>query len=261
MKLLGILLILLLVSVSCKKKTVQPDPDQHCGSAEEVSADFWIEEMTTGNANFAKYTDTDSILGSKSVRFRAKLGGAVYKWYIGSEIITDSVFSRFFGPATLGQTIPVTLVVRKTPNNNCFPADDGYDSIVKYLTITDYPMEDAANQQIHLGSIEGTYRVKSAHLPDSFNVTVDYVYDNGNTPRLNVFNYDGNGSNCLLNILMNDGYNYRQLFLTGGTTTMVCDYLQGDILHRSDGTAEMNFRFYYEGHPNYNTKRYKGRKL
>lgn len=262
MKLSGILSILILVVFSCKKKQpMMSEFNEGCDCAHEVSAEFLMEEMTVNIPSIVKYTDTDSILGSKNVRFRATESGATYKWYIGSEIITDSTFARFFGPSTLGQTIPVTLVVKKKPNNICFPNDDGYDSIVKYLTITNYPMEDISINQIYLGSIEGTYRVKSAHLPDSFNVTVDYVYDGSNTPRLNLYNYDGNGTNCLFTIQMNQGYNYRQLFLVGGTTTLVCEYLQGDIHHKKDGTAEMNFRFYYEGHPNYNLKKYIGRKL
>ena len=263
MKYIPFILFFALFSLSCKKKVQAPlsEFDAGCDCAHEVTADFWMEEMTVNVPSIVKYTDTDSILGSKNVRFRAKEQGAEYTWYIGSDVLSDSVFGRYFGPSTLGQTIPVTLVVKKKPNKICFPTDDGYDSIVKYLTVTNYPMEDISINQIYLGSIEGTYRVKSAHLPDSFDVTVDYVYDGGNNPKLNLFNYDGLGTNCLLTIRMDEGYNYRELFLTDGTAVLNCEYLQGTILHKKDDSAEMNFRFYYEGHPLYNIKKYLGRKL
>lgn len=249
-------------SVSCKKEQPEMKPfNEDCSCANEVSADFLMEEMTFSNLSIAKYTDTDSILGSKSVRFRVKESGAEYKWYIGSETMIDTSVIRFFGPSILGQTVPIILVVKKKPNKICFPNDDGYDSVVKYLTITNYPIADYVNHDLTIGSIEGTYRVKSAHLTDSFDVHVDCVIDNLNNQKLNLYNYDGIGSDCILTIQMEDGINYRELFVVGGTGTFVCDYIRGTIKHPQNGKVQMDFTLLYEGHPDYKILKYFGRKL
>lgn len=262
MKFYIILLFVLLTIFSCRKEQPSMTPLlEECNCAHEVSADFYMEEMTITNTVLAKYTDTDSILGSKSVRFRVKESGAEYKWYIGAEVLTDTSVIRFFGPSTLGQTVPIILVVKKKPNKICFPNDDGYDSVVKYLTITNYPMTDYVNHELTIGSIEGTYRVKSAHLSDSFDVNVDCVIDNSNNQKLNLYNYDGLGSDCILTIQMSAGINYRELFVVGGTGTLICDYLEGTIKHPKSGIVQMDFTLFYESHPNYKVLKYLGRKL
>ncbi len=248
---------------SCKKK-VQPellDVQDPCDCFEEANADFLMEEASTSVGSVAYFTDTDSILGSKNVRFKAIQDGDSYKWYIGSEVLTTKDVTRFFGPATLGSTVPITLVVNKTPNNKCFQNDDGYDSVVKYLTVTNYPMFDFVIKEAYYGSIEGTYRVKSAHLPDSFDITVNCVLNGINQQKLNIFNYDGNGSDCVLQCEMNKGSNYRELYALGGTGTLACDYLQGSIKNPKSGKAQMDFIFFYPSHPDYAERQYLGRKL
>ena len=60
---------------------------------------------------------------------------AKYTWKLGSEIITDRTFSRLFENAKGPQRIPVTLIVEKEPNRNCFPNDDGRDTVTKYIDL------------------------------------------------------------------------------------------------------------------------------
>lgn len=244
---------------ACKKE--QPkmnDGLSDCDCAEETSADFFIEEQSVNVPSVAYYTDTDSIQLNKNVRFRPKQEGGSYKWYIGSEVLETQEVTRFFGTSTEGLTVPITLVHKKKPNKICFPNDDGIDSIVKYLTITSFPIDMGAD--VDFGSIEGLYRVKSDHLPDSFDVEIQVIKVLG-LPKVNFYNYDGQGSNCLNQIEMMHGSNYKELYLLGGTAVLTCDYLRGRIKNIGLKKVEMNLSFNSITDPNYVIRKYLGRKL
>jgi len=235
-----ILLAVLVVVTACHKD--QPEMNMNisnpCDLAHEVSAEFDILEIT-GQAGsiLEKTTLTDTILHTKSVRFIAKDSTADYTWYIGSEIITERSFVRYFDNSLSGQDITVTLVVKKDPNHFCLPNDDGYDSISKVLHVSQYPILTPPTKDY--GSLEGVYRVKSEHKVDSFDVVFDGGHS-GATQTFDIYNYDGNGSDCVGNAYINN-INYRQVWTTGGTGITVCDYLQGNIHNRIDGVVEMNF--------------------
>lgn len=207
-----------------------------------------MDEQSVNVPSVAFYTDTDSIMLNKNVRFRPKQDGGSYKWYISSEILETSEVIRFFCTPTEGQTVPITLVHRKIPNKICFPNDDGYDSTTKYLTITSYPI--ALGTDFDYGSIEGSYRVKSNHMPDSFDVEIRVIRISG-LPKVNFYNYDGQGNNCLNTIRLEKGSNYKELSLLGGTATLVCDYLRGNIKNIGNDRIEMNLGFYSVTNPDY----------
>ena len=115
---------------------------EECSCATKANANFTIEEMTSGNPNLAKYTETDSIFSEKNVRFYATEEAEEYTWYIGSEVIHTREVMRYFDNSLVGQTIPVKLVVKKSPNLICFPNEDGTDSLVKYFTVAQLPTYD-----------------------------------------------------------------------------------------------------------------------
>ncbi len=265
MKQLLWMLIMGLLLSACKKEQPQlRSLEEDCGCAKEVSADFVMEEMTTGNINFARYTNTDSIFGDKNVRFTALEENADYTWYIGSEVIKTKEVTRFFPNSMVGQTIPVTLVTKKKANIICLPNDDGYDSIVKYLTIAE--TYDYDGPFVDSTFIEGTYRLKSPLLQDSIDMIIDYRYQGVGFfgVRLNIYNYDGSGNNCI-DIMQRREYNYRQFWTFDQTAINAGDYLQGDFKINLNGLVEANFTTggYVDGV--YNQKlydwKYRGRKL
>ena len=145
---------------SCHKdQAILPNGLNGCDCAHEVSAEFYIEEMTTPNPNFVKYTDTDTIYADKNVRFRAKENDAEYTWYIGAEVLTTQEVTRYFSSATAGQTITVSLVVKKNPNTICFPNDDGKDSLSRtFFIVPAFDSFDFYNNP--QPRIEGAYRMK-----------------------------------------------------------------------------------------------------
>jgi hypothetical protein len=186
--------IILLAQYSCKK--VQPEMKElDCSCAKEVSADFTMEEIVAGSfpedgvENF--WTFTDTIYSEKTVRFTALEDGATYKWYMGSEIVNQKQLKRYFSTAFSNQVLPITLVVKKKPNKICFPNDDGFDSITKFLYIKRGPLLDTT-------FLEGIFRFYSEELKDSFDVKIDFEPGGiSDGPFFNMYNYDGLGSNSI----------------------------------------------------------------
>ena len=114
--------------------------DDPCEGAEEVTADFTIMEdgypstLPLGSPldTLFKPFDTDTVRLTR-VEFTAKEEDAEYTWLIGAETLhTRSVVRSGFPK---GETIPITLIVKKEPNTMCFPDDDGIDTLVRYLHI------------------------------------------------------------------------------------------------------------------------------
>jgi hypothetical protein len=101
----------------------EPEPDP-CKNLAPVTADFFIYESFALPVDGWKDYDTDT-LTSDYVYFEAKEKDATYEWILGAETITTRSFSRFNFPR--GELLDVSLKVTKTPNQFCFPNDDGVD--------------------------------------------------------------------------------------------------------------------------------------
>jgi hypothetical protein len=250
---------------SChKEQAILPNGLNGCDCANEVSAEFYIEEMTTPNPNFVKYTDTDTIYGNRNVRFKATENDAEYTWYIGAEVIHTHELLRYFPSSMNGQTVLITLVVKKKPNNICFPNDDGYDSITKSLTIVQNNVYDGTGT-IHF---EGQYKVKSPLLTDSTIITLDYFIKNSAPyyTYFNIINYDGLDSDCIDEFgqaLSFDAVNYAQIWFESPVVS-IGNSLNGNI-KLDNGKIELNIRtgaVFSNGILSYtNNWNYKGRKI
>lgn len=232
---ISLLAAISLLVLACKK-IEQPEMTQlnkECDCAKEVSADFVIEEMATppglpGN----KFTETDTVFKAKNVQFRALEEDAVYTWYIGQEILTDQVIGRYFSENLGGTNVPITLVVKKKPNKICFPNDDGYDSISKIMHVSQFVNETL--DDFECGTIEGTFRVKSPHLSDSFNIKVEITKNEIGQRYLRIENYNGLGDDLYGNTIWR--FNYRKVYFYG--------YFEGFLHNRLDGTFEAKFDVY-----------------
>jgi hypothetical protein len=246
--------IILLAQYSCKK--VQPEMKSlDCSCAKEVSANFTMEErgMFFGNNIDDYLTETDTILDTKNVKFTAKEADAEYTWYVGTEIINTRSLVRFFSDNWIGQTVPITLVVKKKPNSICFPNDDGKDSITKFLTIQ-------AQQPYSNLKYIGTFRVKSPFLPDSFDITTKIETNGWGNDCFNIYNYDGNGASCA-------GYmdefliNYNQIWFGISSGISNCNQITGNFLCKHKDRIEMKFSTGIIPYNNVVNYEYSGRKL
>jgi hypothetical protein len=187
----SLFLTTLLLAWACRKEKPglgisDKDP---CSCASEVSAEFTIVESKYMPSNQGLYTLTDDITGGTNVVFTSLEEDAEYTWYIGAEILNNKSVTRYFQTNLIGQTLPITLVVRKQPNNTCFPNDDGYDSIVKYITV-----HDACNNH----PLSGVFRMAPQNSTDSIDIRIEQATYN-TTLGCNNFimeNFDNAGGFC-----------------------------------------------------------------
>ena len=234
---------------ACKKD--QPDMRQAedpCKCASEVSADFVIEERAT-HIPQEIWVETDTTLHNKRVRFRALEEDAEYTWYIGLDVETDQAPWKYFSDQWIGQDIPITLVVKKEPNNTCFPDDDGYDSITKTFHVSQYPIIPVINDEdrtIHHAGINGTYRMIGEGMNDSIDIEV-YMEDLI-VRTVHIKNLDGKGTYCDASTMEDNIWRgvlhwaYREVkFGDILARDTFCKTLYGTIRNRIDGVAEMDF--------------------
>lgn len=258
--------LLVTLLVSCKKHE-QPDltpVNVDCDCVTEVSADFEILELETLPQFDPVGTDSDTIFHEQNVIFRAKEENAEYTWYIGNEILDTKEVGRNFSSAWGEQDITVSLVVKKATNAICLPNDDGYDSISRTFHVQPYGSCDLISQYINDTTLmEGTFRVKSAHLPDSFDITIDYIdYVGGAYNEIEIFNYDGLGSNVFdIPRCSPTLKTYRGLWIGNQGTFYSC--FAGSFLYSKNGLADFTVKKCELVNGNYLTTEYKltGRKL
>jgi hypothetical protein len=239
---------------ACRKKQPQmTELNTNCDCASEVSAEFLMEEFMTSTSELL--SETDTMNRGNNILFTAMDSTADYIWYIGSEVIDEKTFTRSFDASLIGQTLPMHLVVKRTPNNICFPNDDGYDSITKYLTVI-----DPGNQYVDSTyRIEGVFRMKDASMADSVDITLDmdnsYVYPETGVNWGPVFvfkNMDGQG----LEIPFRErGNTYRQVWFKANGLGFSSDCYVRFI--KSPSRIEMKFGA-FEGYPAYH---FFGRKI
>jgi hypothetical protein len=150
---------------------------------EEVSADFDILEQYGATSQWSdSFSIVHEVAGFRLIKFKAHQPNLnKYTWYIGSEIITDTnEVSRLFernnnppgGPwLDPGTEISITLIVEGTPNLECFPDDDGIDTITKTFKVVD---------QCDYW-VDGTFRGAWAdeQSTDSFDVVFQFVDNSG----------------------------------------------------------------------------------
>ena len=268
------LLTITIFLASCKKEK-QPELSPFnagCDCAEEVSADFKIIESAVDVADYGLFsTETDTAYTNRNIYFSVNQKDVSCKWYIGTEILTDSLVGRYFPNSTVeNQTIPITLVVKKKPNNICFPTDDGYDSITKYIHFVKFPENTGAFQPFPL-NMAGTFRVKMPHLADSQDIVISCIMDEINIYQiLSVSNYDGEGSNVNISApFPSKGLklwyrNYSEIQLGKQPDYLIGNYFYG-FLKRKVNTNNYEFDISFGApnntFPNYIKRSYFGRKI
>lgn len=162
------LLILLLVSVcilnglsSCKKEKCHDPSNKDCDNydpcygVKPVIAEIKLSQRAAPSVQgeLGKlYLDEQDIFPQAQIKFDTPLEGANYTWIIGSEILTSKSFERHFFSTPFG-TYSVKLIVEKDPNKNCYPMDDGKDTLIKTFEIV--PICQLQSIGIYKGKWEG----------------------------------------------------------------------------------------------------------
>ncbi len=147
--------------------------------------------------------------------FKCMTPGVKTTWKLGSETITDSLFSRLFlsNKGIMGK-YNVTLMVEKEPNLRCFPFDDGKDTLVKTFTFV-------PNTEL---PIMGVYKVLFEGEKDSSIVEIrPWAFREGLETEANfkIATTQSNGEIALIN--------FRNMMDTFTQIGLVCTYTGHNI--------------------------------
>ncbi len=128
------------------KEPVMPNP---CEGVEEVTADFKME-YSMGYGEDEQWYEADTILEVMTVRFSAIGNYDSIKWKVGLDprVFTKKEFSLEFDNQ---DNIQIRMIGFRAPNLDCFPNDDGVDTVLKQLTI--FPDE----KSLVLGEFDGYF--------------------------------------------------------------------------------------------------------
>lgn len=170
--------------------TDQTNPDcpnyDPCFGENPVTAEFKIYDDVFVGGPFAGTWYEDSVLYAGNIKFEAIEDSAYYKWYLGQEVIEgygDSIVTK--GINSLGPgTYDAALVVEKSPNLMCFPADNGRDSIYKTFTIVD------RCDLLVINKFKGVFET----APED-SLIIEFLYINPNTKEPDCESFDLGGIN------------------------------------------------------------------
>ena len=114
---------------NCKDEPL-PDP---CKGVTPVSADFSFYELVVSYDHDWMpdiFIETDTVYSTSLVEFRPKNKNYdYYEWHIGAEVLKSKSVRRSDFPQD--RQINITLIVKSKPNKDCYPEDDGIDTITK----------------------------------------------------------------------------------------------------------------------------------
>lgn len=125
----GLFLTFAIFIQNCKDEK-PPDP---CKRVTPVSADFSFYELVASYDHDwmpDTFIETDTVYWISLVEFRPKNKNYdYYEWHIGAEVLNSKAVRRTSFPQD--RHINITLIVKSKPNKDCYPEDDGIDTITK----------------------------------------------------------------------------------------------------------------------------------
>ncbi|MBS1554012.1 MAG: hypothetical protein JSU09_03715 [Bacteroidetes bacterium] len=142
----------------------EPKPNP-CRGIAPLDADFTIKQpisFAIANGRYDTLLATDTVLMGSTVQFEAKHDSMTYEWKIGEDDRTWNTkkvtlaFRDFYG------SVRIRLIGRWSPNVQCFPKDDGVDTVYRTLTV----LQDKDNpvfgeyEGYNLSKVSDIFRIK-----------------------------------------------------------------------------------------------------
>lgn len=172
MKQLTFATLMFLLYIGCKKKETSQNHDclnDPCCGKSEIKTDFSLSDELGNHSGYENIyiSEIEKITYGK-IKLTSKTTGAnSYKWYFNGQSHTGNEATFDLFGLQKGRFYSFSHVVEKNPDLNCFPLDDGKDSLTKtyYLVKDLYELDVNAN-----------YRGKFKHLNnDSFDFSIKFV--------------------------------------------------------------------------------------
>jgi hypothetical protein len=225
-----------------------PDCDNYdpCYGKTQPSAKFIIEQKQL-NEQLKSVWIADSTFGGFEMRFRSEYTDSKYKhtWYVGSEVFYGTVTPiRDFRQTPRPQNITVSHVLEYTPDLQCFPDDDGKDSVAQ-----DFRLIALWDELKVFGTFRGVFQGSLDSF--DFNFQVLDINDQpayfSNGYRVRSINFHNNGDTLYSDATANR-LNYSGLVDHYAIATYP-HFLTLTIA--ADNTIIMNYRWFDNGYDNY----------
>ena len=137
--------ILVMSCQNCKEECDDPtDPEcpnyrlhlDPCADTHPVSASFTISQYP-GPGNDNVYIETlYHVKANRLIKLHADEEDAfTYKWILGADTIYTQEYTFQFSEDFYDQIIPLQLIVYKEPDSDCWPDDNGRDTLVRYVHV------------------------------------------------------------------------------------------------------------------------------
>jgi hypothetical protein len=230
-----ILWITCILALAACQKDIAPEPCQNpldpncvtyhpCNGQDPTSADFFIyEDPPISVPRWLQWKTYDTDTSYVSVSFYAKQAGASrYEWWIGTETQPRFGWKQSIRFPNERSTYRIRLIVHKTPNLTCNPADNGIDTVDRYYT-------KISNWDFNLRPEFGHHMGVSNEFPDSvMNISIiDTLYNppwniaaiKGINPCI-VYGYGGRGG---FRQMMNGGGIGSVAYFPDGTRSPSCN--------------------------------------
>jgi hypothetical protein len=117
----------------CPNYVAPPEPDP-CSGAELTSAEFQtFQDLPIPNeldslVEFYTYCFTGA-----DITLHAVQNSAEYQWIIGGDNYYTQDVTFSFSSQWAGQSIPLKLILTRTPDSGCYPNDNGVDTLTKVI--------------------------------------------------------------------------------------------------------------------------------
>ena len=226
-----IFVITLVLSCSrCKREcfdSTNPDCDNYkdpCLNKSEFTTDFkyyWQRAATfpLNELNYYVWVNTQ-------VQLKADPENLSNKWIVGNDTIIDDDYAFTFGPQWEGIEIPIKLISTGETYPDCYPNDDGIDTVTHYMK----PI------QFENSPIFGTFRVADISNPtDSFEVSITWEEVGLWAYFMHVTNFFQDGTFCIP--VDGDDLLTPNSWKAAYITALACKQLKGDF------KVDLNNRF------------------
>lgn len=178
------IMTLILVFSCCKDEDCSDPSNPECENYDPCyrislpSAKFLMEEQIWDDSNERVYIADDSIFVGSDIRFRSTFESDEYKhtWYVGTEVLNGpSVIRNFLTVTNRPSHITISHVMEYPVDSNCFPFDDGRDSVSQTFYLIEYWREL---------NVRGSFRGLLSGQTDSFDFKARRLYMDGTDAKL-----------------------------------------------------------------------------
>jgi hypothetical protein len=210
-----------------------------CKDGENMIDPCDVEGLVPVNASFSTFDEfgwqdstrlleADTFIVGRYVTFIAQQEDAGYQWKVGDDprVFDEKRFTLFF--QGIEGAVDIQLIVESTPNLECFPDDDGRDTINKKIHFVE------AEDSPLFGMFRGT--VGSAPN-DTFDIDIQLLLQGGDT------NIDNFPNGCIRNAAnrLSFPFGYRHFAMISLNLSNECPKPQGWGFLGTDGVINMNY--------------------